>query len=123
MNTVSDGWHNCYCHGRVANTHALIILFRREKAETCVIEPVIEGPEGATFAPDTASISYFVGRYDVLVLTQGDKGGKDGMEAHVRDSCFPVVKAHGSDQRWEADGDFGVRSICFCVGRKYDCGE
>lgn len=72
----------------------------------CLIEPVIEGPEGVTFKPGTASISYYVGRYDVLVLTHGEKGGKKGMEAHIRDTCFPVVKAHESDQRWETDGHY-----------------
>ena len=107
---TSIDWHSCHSYEHGGNIHALA-LFRSEKVETCLVEPVIEGPEGAEFAPGTASTSYYVGRYDVLVLTQGEKGGKDGMEAYVRDTCFPVVKARENDQRWEVDGDFAVRPI------------
>ena len=91
-------------------THAASFVCRKN-TQTCLIEPVIEGPEGVTFKPGTASISYYVGRYDLLVLTQGEKGGKEGMDAYVRDTCFPVVKGHESGQRWEADGDFEVTTL------------
>lgn len=77
-----------------------------------MIKPVIQGPAGVTFHPGTASISYYVGRYDLLVLTKGEKGGKEGMEAYVRDTYFAVVKADGSGQQWEADdADSTVRLL------------
>lgn len=80
----------------------------RQKTGTCLIKCIIQGPVGATFPPGTASISYYVGRYDMLMLTNGERGGKEGMEAYVRDTFFAVVKADGPEQQWEADGDSTV---------------
>lgn len=86
------------------------VLACRQKTDKCLIKPVIHGPVGVTFPPGTASISYYVGRYDQLVLAKGEKGGKEGMEAYVRDTYFAVVKADGADQQWEADSDSTVRT-------------
>ena len=84
--------------------------------------PVIQGPAGVTFSPGTASISYYVGRYDLLVLAKGEKRGKKGMESYVRDNYFAVTKADGAGQLWgaEADGDSTVRTDeKACSGYRY----
>ncbi|CAN0126199.1 unnamed protein product [Ectocarpus sp. 12 AP-2014] len=83
-------------------------LSHREERGTCLIDPVIEGPSGVTFASGTASVRYFVSTYDVLVQTNGEKGGRTGMQRHIGETHFPVVKGDGPHDRWEADGDFAV---------------
>lgn len=107
----------------------------RQETGSCLITPVVQGPAGVTFPPGTASISYYVGQYDMLVLTNGEMGGKEGMESYVRDAYFAVVKADGPGQRWEADNEAtavrtqlaiqveafaGVR-IYFAVARNSEC--
>lgn len=53
----------------------------------------------------------------MFTLTEGEKGGKEGMESYIRDKYFPVVKADGSNTRWKADGDFAVRKSASCIFR------
>lgn len=81
----------------------------REESGTCLIDPVVEGPSGVAFASGTASVRYFVSTYDVLVQTNGEKGGRTGMQRYIGETYFPVVKGDGPHDRWEADGDFAVR--------------
>ncbi|CAM9826125.1 unnamed protein product [Ectocarpus fasciculatus] len=83
-------------------------LSHREESGTCLIDPVIRGPSGVAFAPGTASVRYFVSTYDLLVQTNGDKGGRTGMQRYIGETYFPVVKGDGPNDRWEADGDFAV---------------
>ncbi|CAB1118430.1 unnamed protein product [Ectocarpus sp. CCAP 1310/34] len=83
------------------------VLVRGESG-TCLIDPVIEGPSGVTFASGTASIRYFVSTYDVLAQTNGEKGGRTGMQRYIGEMYFPVVKGDGPHDRWEADGNFAV---------------
>lgn len=84
------------------------------------MSPVIEGPTTASFLPGTAFVSYYLGRYDLLVKTEGEKGGKEGMEKYLCGTYFPVmkvdgrkwfptVKDDGPNTRWEEAGDFAVR--------------
>lgn len=91
------------------------VLSYRQERGACLIMPVVQGPAGATFPPGTASISYYVGRYDLLVLTTGEKGGKEGMESYVRDNYFAVTRADGADLPWEADSDSTVRTDVACI--------
>eukprot|EP00903_Cladosiphon_okamuranus_P005675 g5638.t1 len=81
----------------------MVQVYQRQETGTCLITPVLQGPAGATFAHGTASISYYLGRYDLLVLSMGEKGGKGGMESYIRDTYFAVEKADGADQQWKAD--------------------
>lgn len=84
------------------------------------MSPVIKGPTVASFSPGTASVSYYLGRYDLLVKTEGEKGGKAGMEEYLCSTYFPVMKVcgnryfptvrdDGATARWEETGDFEVR--------------
>lgn len=91
-----------------------LIRTRRGGTGPCLIKRVIQGPRGSTFPAGTASISYFVGRYGLLAMTEGEQGGPKGMERYVRETYFPVVKAHGSKTGWKADGDFAVRTSASC---------
>lgn len=87
---------------------------RGERA-TYVIDTVIEGPTGRQF--NGASIRYFVGYYDDLVMFDSTKEGKEDKEYEkesmglsVVEMCIPVVTPHDSTgiPHWEADGDFKV---------------
>lgn len=89
-------------------THAAFSY--RQETSTCLIKSIIQGPVGTTFPTGTTSISYYVGRYDLLALEKGEKGGRAGMEAYVSDTYFAVVKVDGSDQQWGADSDCTVRT-------------
>ncbi|CAM9923873.1 unnamed protein product, partial [Ectocarpus sp. 4 AP-2014] len=104
---------------RLLNKVYMDEVSRRGETGTCLMTPVIEGPATASFSSGTAFVSYYLGQYDLLVKTEGEKGGKEGMEKYLCGTYFPVtkvggkryfpvVKDDGPTTRWEETGDFKV---------------
>lgn len=94
----------------------------------CIVDPVIQGPAGTRFSH--ATISYFLGTYDELVIpeekTDDEKDKKHIMRevaAEADKQYLPAMRKDGptenlNEQRWEADGEFMVCVYCKIFVRK-----
>ena len=122
-NASTPGMWRCECHAALSHpsTPCSPICHSysyREETGTCLIDPVIEGPTGVSFLPGTARVRCFVSTYDLLVQTEGEKGGKEGMERFLGEKYFPVVKDDGPDGHWKPAGNFSVRVLTrLCLPR------
>lgn len=97
-----------------------MFLTLRGEQDTYFIDPVVEGPHGVEFAK--ASIRYFVGRYDGLLVrfdrnregTPDKENEKSGIGSLAVQQYFPVHKPDRSEDNvnppWEPYGEF---KVCF----------